>query len=344
MSTIQDPAVAFSSPWRLALQRRARRLTRLSAPLTLLCASLALSVPAPAHSTAAARRPLEITYLGNAGWQIAEGGIVILVDPNLSQFRKNAPAGQLTGDDPIALPDPASIDAHIGKADYILITHGHDDHMLDAPYIAKKTGAVIICTASAANIARARGVGDRFNPMHVDIRKIRTQPLIVVRGGEDLQFRGFSLQVIPSLHTELFDKRYYDGFWADDTPAGLKAPLHESDYRDGGTLIYLLRIGGHRIFIMGSMNYIQRNVSGLRPDIAIVGAGTDRRQIYHYTERLMRALGDPAVVFPTHWDDYGTKPRSEALKQVRTFVAEVRAASPRTRVIVPQYFRPTELH
>jgi len=312
--------------------------------LVMLLAALALMGPALAHSNADARRPVKITYLGNAGWQISDGKVVILVDPYLSEFRKNAPTQPLTGDDPIAQPDRESIDAHITKADYILITHGHDDHMLDAPYISKKTGAVIICTESAANIARAWGVGDRFDPRHVDLGRIRTQPLVVVRGGEDFQFQGFSLEVIPSLHTALFDKRYNDGFWAGDTPTGLKAPLHESDYREGGTLIYLLRIAGHRIFIMGSMNYIERDVTGLRPDIAIIGAGSDRKEVYHYTERLMHALGDPPVVFPTHWDDYGTKPRPEALKQVATFVAEVRAASPRTRVIVPGYFTPTELH
>lgn len=312
--------------------------------LAILLAVLTFTGPALAHANADPRRPVEITYLGNAGWRISDGKVVILVDPYLSEFRKNAPTEQLTGDDPIAQPDPKSIDAHVTRADYILITHGHDDHMLDAPYIAKKTGAVIICTESAANIARAWGVGDRFVPQHVDLGRISKQPLIVVRGGEDFQFHGFSLQVIPSLHTALFDKRYNDGFWAGDTPAGLKAPLHESDYRDGGTLIYLLRIAGHRIFIMGSMNYIERNVTGLRPDIAIIGAGRDRTQIYHYTARLMRALGEPAVVLPTHWDDYGIKPRSAALKQVATFVAEVRAASPKTRVIVPEYFTATELH
>jgi L-ascorbate metabolism protein UlaG (beta-lactamase superfamily) len=311
--------------------------------LAILLAGLALTSPAFARTSAAQRRPVKIAYLGNAGWQISDGKVVILVDPYLSEFRKNAPTEQMTGDDPIAQPDPQSIDAHVSEADYILITHGHDDHMLDAPYISRKTGAVIICTESAANIARAWGVGDRFDPRHVDLRSISTQPLIVVRGGEDFQFQGFSLEVIPSLHTALFDKRYNDGFWAGDTPAGLEAPLHESDYKDGGTLIYLLRIAGHRIFIMGSMNYIERNVTGLEPDIAIIGAGRDRTQIYHYTGRLMRALGDPAVVFPTHWDDYGIKPRAEALKQVATFVAEVRAASPRTKVIVPDYFTPTEL-
>jgi L-ascorbate metabolism protein UlaG (beta-lactamase superfamily) len=312
------------------------RTLALLAALTLVGTALAASQPEP-------RRPIEISYLGNAGWQITDGKVVILVDPNLSEFRKNAPAEQMTEDDPIAQPDPESIDAHLNKADYILITHGHEDHMLDAPYISKKTGAIIVCTESTANIARALGVGAVFDPQHVELQKIKKQPLIVVRGGEDLQFKGFSLAIIPSLHTELFDKRYNDGFWAGNNPAELKIPLHESDYREGGTLIYLLRMAGHRIFIMGSMNYIERNVTGLHPDVAIIGAGSDRNQLYHYTERLMRALGNPAVVFPTHWDDYGTKPRAEALKQLDTFVAEMHAASPKTQVIVPEYFTPTEL-
>jgi L-ascorbate metabolism protein UlaG (beta-lactamase superfamily) len=310
--------------------------------LAMFLAALALADPSLA-AQGESRRPLEVTYLGNAGWQFSDGRVVVLVDPFLSEFKKGAPTEQMTGDDPITQPDPESIDAHIHKADYILVTHGHEDHMLDAPYISKKTGAVIICTESVANIARAWGVGELFDPQHVDLQRIRTQPLIVVRGGEDFQFAGFSLAVIPSLHSALFDKRYNDGFWAGSTPAGLTAPLHESDYREGGTLIYLLRIAGHRIFIMGSMNYVERNVAGLHPDVAIVGAGGDRKQIYRYTDRLMRALDEPPVVFPTHWDDFGTKPRSEALEQLATFVAEVRTASPKTRVIVPEYFKPTTL-
>ena len=305
-------------------------------------AAFALLNSAPADA-AAARGPINVSYLGNAGWQISDGKVVILVDPFLSVFRKDAPAEQVSSEDSLVTPDVESIDAHVSKVDYILLTHGHEDHALDAPYIAKKTGAVIICTESAANIARAYGVGDEFRPDNLDLTKLKTQPLIVVRGGEDYQFSGFSLGVIPSIHTALFDKRYNDGFWAGSTPPGLKAPLHESDYREGGTLIYLLRIAGHQIFIMGSMNFIERNVSGLRPDIAIIGAGVSRNQLYHYTERLMHALGNPPIVFPTHWDDYGSKPRPEALKQVDSFVAEVRAASPKTRVIVPEYFTPTEL-
>lgn len=316
---------------------------RMAIATVLLLAAAATSTGVAAAS--GTRQPIELTYLGNAGWQIKAANKVILVDPYISEFRHaRSDSRQITSDDPVATPDTAGIDAKIHRADYILITHGHYDHMIDAPHISKKTGAVIICSDSAANIARAYGIGKRFAPADVSPAEIRQQRLIVVRGGEDLQFDGFSLAVIPSLHTALFDKRYNDGFWAGSTRAGLSAPLHESDYAEGGTFIYLLRIAGHQVFIMGSMNYIEREISGLRPDVAIVGAGESRREIYDYAGRLMRALGDPPVVLPTHWDDYGTKPRGAALKEVALFSQEIRAASPHTRIVVPDYFAPTALN
>jgi L-ascorbate metabolism protein UlaG (beta-lactamase superfamily) len=294
-------------------------------PLLLL---LALAAMIPALHPANAREPVTITYLGNAGWQIEAAHKVILVDPYLTEFRNGGRDNKNTNDnsDPILVPDKKGIDAHIRRADYILITHGHSDHMLEAPYISNKLGAVIVCHRSAANIARAWGVPDKR--------------LIVVRGGEDYAFEGFSLRVIPSLHSPLLGKRYNDTKWADDTPTGMKAPLHESAYLEGGTLIYLLRIAGHQIFITGSMNYIENEVRGLRPDIAIVGAGASRKENYDYADRLMRALGDPAIVLPTHWDSYGNATRDAALKGAREFAAEIQAASPRTRVTIPGYFIP----
>jgi hypothetical protein len=44
---------------------------------------------------------------------------------------------------------------------------------------------------------------------------------------------------------------------------------------------------------MGSMNCIEREMEGLRPDIDLVGANSQRREIYDYAGRLMRALGHP---------------------------------------------------
>ena len=301
---------------------KAVKLTGFTGLARLAPAFLACWLVASTVHAAAPREPVTMTYLGNAGWQIEAAHKIILVDPYLSEF---GPEPDPNDPDPILVPDEAQIDARIHHADYILITHGHPDHMLDAPYISNKTGAVIICTGSHANIARAYGVPD--------------ERLIVVLGGEDYQFEGFSLRIMPSLHSPLFSKRYNnDPKYYGNTPAGLKAPLHESAYVEGGSLAYLLRIGGHRIFIHGSMNYLENEIRGLRPDIALIGANKSRTENYDYAGRIMRALGNPRIVLPQHWV-HGNPISADALDNVRQFAAEIKAASPTTQVVIPEYFK-----
>ncbi len=72
----------------------------------------------------------------------------------------------------------------------------------------------------------------------------------------------------------------------------------------GGTLAYLIRIAGKRIVLFGSMNFIESELNGLKPDIAMIGAMPERKNIADYTPRIMRALGNPPIVLPTHWDRF----------------------------------------
>jgi L-ascorbate metabolism protein UlaG (beta-lactamase superfamily) len=308
-------------------------LTRHIVPLVLAASATLVLAQTPSPSKGANAREqteVQLTYLGNAGWQITDGKTIVLVDPYLTQFRHPpAPAttGQPTDPQTMIAPDTEEIDEKIRRADYILITHGHLDHALDAPYIAKKTGATIIGSETVANLARAYDVPDA--------------QIIVVRGGEDYAFGVFSLKVIPSIHSALFHKHYFSSRLAGNAPPGLKAPLKAGDFVEGQSVAYLLRLAGHEVLAMGSMNYIEREMEGLRPDIALVGANNERLEIYDYTRRLMRALGDPLVVMPTHWDGYGYAPlRDQSLAAAHQFADEVTAASPKTRVIIPQYFEP----
>src|SRR5450432_1441180 len=65
-----------------------------------------------------------------------------------------------------------------------------------------------------------------------------------------------------------------------------------------------------------------------------------RNEIFDYAGRLMRARGDPALVMPPHWDVYGFAPsRTQALATAQEFANEIKAASPRTRVFISEYFR-----
>lgn len=122
---------------------------------------------------------VQLKYLGTAGWEITDGKTVVLIDPFLSRPRMVTPNDDTLPTDTrplftmndMAQSDTAVIDAHLQRADFILITHTHFDHALDMPYIARKTGATVIGTESTYHYARSFGVtGDK---------------LIAVRGGED---------------------------------------------------------------------------------------------------------------------------------------------------------------
>ena len=205
--------------------------------------------------------------------------------------------------------------------DAILIGHSHVDHLLDAPSIARATGAQLIGSATTAAVARASGVPD--------------DQLVTVRGGEDYQFDGWSVRVLPSLHSALDGKHTVGGALAG--PPAL--PMGFDDYVEGGTFAYLVRLGGHQILLLSTANFIERELAGLRPDVAIVATGL-REEVYDYTCRLLHAVGDPPRVFTNHFDDWRGPPVDEPLDDdLRAFLAEVRACAPATIATVPGHFQ-----
>ena len=285
---------------------------------------------------------ISMRYFGAAGWEIVSStasnsdSIIVLVDPYLTRAKyanpetwdPNDDRPNFTREDTI-FSDVELIDREISKADYILIHHAHPDHIMDTPYIAKKTGAVVVGHETTINILRAYDVPEN--------------QLITVRGGEDYQFEDMSVRVIPSLHSPLNDKRYYQS-----QVVGMEAvaPLKISQLVEGGSLMFLLRIGGEEIVTMGSMNFIEKEINGLRPSIALVGAAPSHLEIQNYTERLMEGLGFPPVVITTHADNYRT-PYGSPMAKVREdwvlpFIEEVREASPTTEVIVPEHLKVIE--
>jgi len=85
-----------------------------------------------ALAAGAAKSPTELSYYGHAAFSIkTPSGKIIFIDPWITNGANKNGADDL---------------AKIEKADLILITHGHFDHVGDSVAIAKKTGAKLVST------------------------------------------------------------------------------------------------------------------------------------------------------------------------------------------------------
>ena len=83
---------------------------------------------------------VNLTWFGHASCGLQVGDQVLLIDPFLK-------------DNPAANVDPDDL-----ESDYILVSHGHGDHVGDAVSIAKRTGATVISNAEISKWFGEQGI------------------------------------------------------------------------------------------------------------------------------------------------------------------------------------------
>lgn len=121
---------------------------------------------------------MKITFYGQNTLALKIGEINVLVDPFI------------TGND----LSKDKLDIMDLKADYILLTHAHQDHILDAEAIAKNTGAVIVSNFEIASHYEAKGF--EVHPMN--------------HGGSwDFEFG--NVKYVNAIHTSSFPDGSYGG-------------------------------------------------------------------------------------------------------------------------------------
>lgn len=120
---------------------------------------------------------MKITFYGHASLGIQIKDINILVDPFITGNEK-----------------ASAIDINRLKADYILVTHAHQDHILDVEAIAKRTGAVIVSNYEIVT--------------HFQNKDLEGHPM---NHGGSWDFEFGNLKYVNAIHTSSFPDGSYGG-------------------------------------------------------------------------------------------------------------------------------------
>lgn len=231
---------------------------------------------------------VQLRWLGNNSWEIRFGAVVVLIDPWLTRFKTGTyqPGGADPNTPIVSMPE--RIDPYVEKADLILLTHGHYDHISDIPYIAHRTGATVLGNETHLNLLRSMGAPE--------------EQLCCVTGGEYIQYDGFTVRVLRSLHSFSGVRRKV-AFAGTHTAAIPQPPQVISDLVEGGTLSYEIDVANRfQMINFGSSNFLENELTKIQADLVFVQPGSET--IPRYLSRLLSALDYPRYVVPTHWDDF----------------------------------------
>lgn len=120
---------------------------------------------------------MNITFYGHATFGIEINGTHILIDPFI------------TGN-----PLASHIDINKLKADYILLTHAHQDHVLDVEVLAERTGATIVSNYEIV--------------LYYGAKNLKGHP---VNHGGTFKTENFSAKYVNAIHTSSFVDGTYGG-------------------------------------------------------------------------------------------------------------------------------------
>ena len=200
-------------------------------------------------------------------------------------------------------PDLLSIerglaDNQVTELAAVLPLHSHYDHAMDAPEVARRTGALLLGSESTANIGRGWGLPES------QIRELVDR--------EPVQLGKFVITPIESRHFEFPDPAIRERALGNpELTVPLVPPVRMLDYRVGTAYVLHVSHPKGRWLIVGSAGYVEGALEGLDVDIVFLGVGGLGSQTAQYRETFWRETVEatgPAHIIPIHFDSL-TGPR-----------------------------------
>jgi L-ascorbate metabolism protein UlaG (beta-lactamase superfamily) len=237
----------------------------------------------------------EVLWLGQAAFRITSpGGKVIVVDPWLRANPKT-PAG---------FKDPAAL----GKVDALFVTHGHGDHLADAPEISKINNIPLYGPGDLNQVLTTLGVlpADklpRFN-----------------KGGTVQPVPGIKVTATHAEHSSVYVHRDEAG--------------RQSSHYGGEPVGFIIELeNGFRIYHMGDTDVfgdMKLIAQRYRPDLVLIPIGGNFTMDPQGAAFAIKEYLRPKYVIPMH---YGANPLGKGTPE--EFIAALGSTSTRVLTLNP---------
>lgn len=192
---------------------------------------------------------MKITYYGHSAFLLDDGKTKLIIDPFLEG-------------NPLATVKPDAVNVQ-----YVVVTHGHGDHLGDAIPIAKRCGATVIAVNELANYVSSKGA--KAHNMHIG-------------GGHDFPFGRVKFTI--AHHGSVSPDGVYTG-----NPAGV-----------------LVTIGGKTVYHTGDTGlfYDMKLIGEMNPvDVMLVPIGDNFTMGIDDAAKAVE-LVHPKFVIPMHYNTF----------------------------------------
>lgn len=269
---------------------------------------------------------MKVRWLGLAGIELSLDYQTLLIDPCVTRFPFwRMWIGRVC-------TDRERIAEMIPRADFVLVTHAHWDHLMDVPEVVRNTDATGLGSPNVCQILAASGA-EAEQAREIDV-------------GERLTLGSFQVEVLPAKHRTVLGQPIFGG----PLPSTLAIPLRARDYQMDRYFSFLICADGRGLLDWTS----ERSGPAVPADVLFVRA----YQTPAYYEGLLRDV-QPRIVMPIHWDalfdplDEPVRPMIEPprwawppLRRVdlARFKETIERIAPQTQVHIPERFRLYDFH
>jgi len=248
---------------------------------------------------------------------------VLLIDP----FLTRPPLHNVLWGRPTTNPDLLAEKIH--RADHILVTHAHYDHLMDVPEIAQRTNAIVLGSFNTYQLLQTLG--------------LPAAQLRIIHAGDEISMPYVQVKVLAGKHPTI------PGYTPGSLKRNLHPPLHLRDYRMDDCFCFHIQADDLKILVWSSIS-----CQGAFPaDVLLL------RAVAHedwYRDMLIKV--QPRLVIPTHWDDQ-FRPLDKPIRpfysppmpafppiqriHLDKFTETIQRLKPDCRVLVPHIFHSYDL-